>query len=122
MKNFTQISTESAINHARNEYNPTEWKRQIAILQKCFKANFYVSENDVYYIYTNDADGLKYMGKVEYCSAITNAGLVAFYFDGTQIEQINNVYFPKTKEGYNAMQQYAEGDNTLVFASVYFQF
>lgn len=122
MKNFTQISSESAINHSRNEYNPTEWKRQIMILQKCFKANFYVSENDVYYIYTNDADGLKYMGKVEYCSAITNAGLVGFYFDGTQIEQINNVYFPKTKEGYKAMCEFGEGDNTLVFASVYFQF
>ena len=122
MKNFTQISTESAINHARNEYNPIEWKRQISILQKCFNANFFTSEQDVYYIYTNKADGLKYMGKVEYCSAITNAGLIAFQFNGTEIEQVPSVYFPKTEMGYKSMQAFADGFNDLVFASVYFQF
>jgi hypothetical protein len=121
MKTFNQISAEQAINHARNEYNPYEWKKQIMLMQKCFNSNFYECDGKVYSIYVNKADGLKYMNEVEYCNSITNAGLIAFYFDGVEIIQIDKVYFPKTKEGYKAMQQFAEGDNELVFASVYFQ-
>ena len=113
---LTEITTDQAINHSRNDYNPYEWKKQIMQLNKWFSnVKFYEFENEVYSIY--NSNGINSIKKMEYMNCIDNGGLKSFVFKNNELTEYP-IKISKSKSDLElAKWMSSQG---LVFASVYF--
>ena len=77
-----QITKEEAINHKRNDYNPSAWKRNIELYAKD-ECLFFDDNEDVYAIYI--ADGIRFCQKISYASCLSSGGLRAGCFNDNTI-------------------------------------
>jgi hypothetical protein len=77
-----KITKEEAINHKRNDYNPSAWKRTIELYSKD-ECTFFDDTEDVYAIYI--ADGIRFCQKLSYSSCLSNGGLSTGCFNDNAI-------------------------------------
>lgn len=79
-----EISAEQAINHARNEYNPYEWKKQINQFNNLFEGTkFYEYNNEVFAIIINK--GASILVEISYSHSINNGGFKTFILKGNEL-------------------------------------
>lgn len=80
-----EISAEQAINHARNEYNPYEWKKEINQFKNGFVgAKFYEYNNQVFTI-VKATTGIAYLFEISYSHSINNGGFKTFVLKNDEL-------------------------------------
>jgi hypothetical protein len=80
-----EISVDQAINHARNEYNPYEWKKEINQINNAFiGAKFYDYNNQVFTIVKAN-NGITYLLEIAYSHSLNNAGFKTFVLKGNEL-------------------------------------
>jgi hypothetical protein len=80
-----EISVDQAINHARNEYNPYEWKKEINQFKNGFDgAKFYEYNNQVFTIVTATT-GITYLFEISYSHSINNGGFKTFVLKNNEL-------------------------------------
>lgn len=67
-----QITKEEAINHKRNDYNPSAWKRNVELYSKD-ECTFFEDGENVYAIYI--ADGIRFCQQLSYAMSLSGGGL-----------------------------------------------
>ena len=98
----THITKDEAINHARREYNPSAWKRNIELYSKD-ECKFYSNDEDVYAIYI--ADGIRFCQKISYAMCLSGGGIQQGAFGDDFIIFINAGGLANDSHNRNIMRQ-----------------